>query len=240
MTINENDFILVKSKKYDKNKLIEILNFDKQGKLLPKHKPQERLLSDREKPEKKEVFDNSGKLIEVTYLRNKKFSCSHQYEYDNRGNEIKDTFVQSEPDYEQQILSYYNDNNKITKIEFFDDKVFSGDAFYEWDTNGNNIVLIAHDSNGRVRYKHFNTFDNNKLVEQKYFGGNGHLCWTQFCKYNKDGYVIEKNTHDCKMLFHRIITVYDENNNRIQSQTWIHKDYIKKWYAGKYLRYPWR
>jgi hypothetical protein len=255
MTTDTTDFILIQSTKYENNKVVECLNFDQYGKILPQHFRQFRYIP----TDRKEVYDDFGKLIEEKSYRdgklaesycyeydnkgnlikmtcfdykNKGNSFSRHYEYDSNGNKIKEISNQENLGYEEEILSYYNENNKLIKIEFYRDKVFSEDCCYEWDESGNCIVMIAHSSSRRLNYRIHQTFHNQKKIEEKYFGGNGHLYWTRFFVYNKDGFLIEKNTYDNKSLFHRIITTYDENNHKILIQTWLHKDCIKKWYYG--------
>ncbi|GHV58418.1 hypothetical protein FACS1894182_10650 [Bacteroidia bacterium] len=89
-------------------------------------------------------------------------------------------------------------------------------------TSGENVA-------GRLTSRSSYLTRNNQLLEQKCFGGNGHLCWTRRYVYNQNGQVIEQNTYKVKLLFYKIITDYDENNHKISRQKFIHKDYIQKW-----------
>jgi hypothetical protein len=106
----------------------------------------------------------------------------------------------------------------------------------EYDQNGNRTTLETRNEKGRLRYKHCYQYLDNKLVGQTFFGGNGRLVWTTQLKYDKEN-CVEANSYKRDILIHKIVTQYDENNNKISVQQFVHPKYIEdKWIITFFLR----
>jgi hypothetical protein len=133
-------------------------------------------------------------------------------------------------DYEDnQVTRYFDENGWVFKHEHYVNGCLDCFVVHKFDKKGNHIAMLWYNGAGRLTSRLSYLIRNNRLFEQKCFGGNGHLCWTRRYIYNQHGQVIEQNTYKRKFLFYKIITDYDKNNRKISRQKFIHKDYIQKW-----------
>jgi hypothetical protein len=231
------NLFLIEEKKFENNKLIDVKEFDKRGNLT-RHQDRIVLESRRKNSRDEEIYDNSGKLIRLRFYENEVLQPDERYyEYDDKGNLIKETFFY-ENRYGSEIRYFYDKNNRNIKRESYADEErrLSGIVYLEYDKHDNRTSLIARDETGHLRYKHYYQYRNKKLVGQTFFGGNGHLVWTTQLKYDKQN-CVEANSYKRGILIHKIVTQYDENNNRASVQQFVHKKYYDdKWLITFFLR----
>ena len=230
MAEQTNNLFLVRESKFENNKPTDVQEFDKWGNLT-QHKNRILLENNRKKYRNDETFDNSGKLIRLRFYDNETLqhtTVEYRYEYDDRGNLFKKKcYVKNRP-YEE-IVYFYDENNYNIRVEFYDkeDEKLSSIAYYEYDKHGNCITLVARKGTGKLNCKISYCYCNGKKVEEKNFGGNGHLLYTTLYEYDNQDCVEEKS-YKRGVLIRKLVMQYDKNNFKINVQVYSHID-IGKW-----------
>jgi hypothetical protein len=114
MTKQTENMFLFQEKIYENGKLIEVSKFDKRGNLT-RHQDRILLENRRKNSRDEETYDNSGKVIRLQFYDNEILQPSeYRYEYDDRGNQIKEIhFYENRPDW--KIVYFYDKNNQNIK-----------------------------------------------------------------------------------------------------------------------------
>lgn len=207
-------FILIESFKYNNENLVELQRFDKRRKLL-EHKTQAQLEEEWEREYYEHEIDDNQETDFLDENNQCRVSIGCYWEAGIR--------------YECLDKAFFDENGRAFKHERYVNGCLECFVVHKFDKKGNHIAMLWYDGAGRLTSRLSYLIRNNRMLEEKCFGGNGHLCWTRCYIYNQNGQIIEQNTYKRKLLFYKIITGYDENNRKITHQKFIHKDYIKKW-----------
>jgi hypothetical protein len=116
-------------------------------------------------------YDDRGNMIEEnTYYNFSEVPYSIKYIYDNNGNitEMSSKVISMKDHTPLNVISKFNDDGKIREENYYDSKgKFKGKVTYEYDSNGNVIMLNNNLDNG----------DPNKTTYKYEYDGQGN--WIQ-------------------------------------------------------------
>lgn len=181
-----------------------------------------------------------------------------EYEYDDKGNVIRETSALPSDQYTTYVYTYDKDGNVINKVEkLFDsgelvreevttyDKngnvIFSkdprGECEYTYDSQNNKTLCLEYDYNGKFvgkeEYEYDSNNNNTLLLE---YDSNGKLESKTECSYNKDNKLVSSKTYDGNgVLTKRCENTYDSKSNLISSAWYEANDIVTS--ITKYDKY---
>lgn len=153
-----------------------------------------------------------------------------KYDYDKRGNMIKESFF-SDPDIINTYKNYYYDGTNLTKMEIYDGQsnalTRSQVTTYTYDNNRLTEELLKREDGSTVRTTHY-IYADNKLIEQYYlepslgktnllkfsYDSRGNITMEQSYMYNNELSQTTKYVYDA-LNRPTTIEVYDHNNTLV-------------------------
>lgn len=182
--------------------------------------------------ERKETFDNWGRIEKIENYQNGNQVSINAYKYDINGNEIEDSFSQNNNSkFNFKTRSFYNEQNRLVKMEIYNSQnLIKNYVLYDYNFQGNRIMIISRNSLGKLDYKfRFDHSQDNKIIKEYCFKGNGHLAWEANYIYDSKSFLIEIEYTKKSVVFYKTIYTRDSAGSKLSTMKYIHKDHIKRW-----------
>lgn len=174
-------------------------------------------------------YDDKGNIIRQTSTFLSNYETIYQYTYDKDDNVIKK--VESQYDSEElvrkEISNYDKNGNIIMQAEYLHGYL-NYKREYTYDSKNNKTLCVEYDENdkviGKEEYEYDSNNNNTLLLE---YDGNGKLESKTESIYNKDNQLVSSKTYDGNgVLTNRCEKAYDSESNLISSAEYDGNDKV--------------
>ena len=173
-----------------------------------------------------EYDENGNEIRESLYAPDGTIQNQHTYEYDRNGNRIRHIYSGENVDKPSMLEYVYDDDgNHIKTIHYNSDGNIIETTEYEYDANGNTQRYVDYAADGNIAYITEYEYDDRNHTKRIRYDADGRRCFE--IEYDKDGHTLRNVIYgsDGTILF-RTEYEYDDHGNKISYIYCVHEQLI--------------